>query len=283
VLRTIRALNDAAFDVLNLHEPAAPGPTATALLIHSAPPVGTYHAAGTSRGYRFLTPLIRRVAERLDRRVVVSKDALALVQGHIGGEYTELFNGVDVASIQAVPARPTEVPTILFCGRHEQRKGLDVLLEAFARLDLDARLWIASDGPDTARLRRSSAGDARIEWLGRISEADKIGRLRAARVFCAPSLGGESFGVVLVEAMAAGAVVVASSLDGYRNVATDGVDAILVEPGDVDDLAAALTTALTDDRLIAPLRTAGHARADHFAMSTLADRYLEIFAELLAD
>ena len=103
-----------------------------------------------------------------------------------------------------------------------------MLLEAFQSLPADVRLWIASDGPDSARLRAEHADDERITWLGRISDAEKFARLRGADVFCAPSLHGESFGVVLIEAMAAGTPVVASGLDGYRNVATDGVDALLV-------------------------------------------------------
>ena len=118
------------------------------------------------------------------------------------------------------------------------------------------------------------AGDDRITWLGRISDAEKFARLRGAAVFCAPSLHGESFGVVLIEAMAAGTPVVASGLDGYRNVATDGVDALLVEPGDVDALAAALGTVLDDAharRLAARRR---HRRADDFSMRTLAAEYV---------
>ena len=99
----------------------------------------------------------------------------------------------------------------------------------------DVRLLIGSYGPDTKRLRAQAGDDPRIEWLGRLSDADKIAYLKGSSVFCAPSLRGESFGVVLIEAMAAGTPVVASSLDGYQNVATDGVDALLPEPGDADD------------------------------------------------
>src|SRR5690606_32321216 len=121
---------------------------------------------------------------------------------------------------------------------------LRVLVDAARRYDGPIEVWIAGEGPDTADLRRETAGDARLVWLGRPNDTEKFARLRAADVFCAPSLGGESFGVVLIEAMAAGTTVVASSLDGYRNVATDGVDAVLVEPGDAAALSTALATVI---------------------------------------
>ena len=155
-----------------------------------------------------------------------------------------LFNGVETAAIRAAAPLPTTRPAIFFLGRHEERKGLAVLLQAMRLLDLDVSCWVAGDGPDTDRLRIEHAGDTRIEWLGRVDEAEKLARLRGASVVCAPSLHGESFGVVLIEAMAAGTPVVASALDGYRNVATDGVDALLVEPGNAPALAAALERVL---------------------------------------
>ena len=115
-----------------------------------------------------------------------------------------------------------------------------MLLEALQQLPADVRLWVASNGPDTARLQATYAGDPRVEWLGRITEAEKTARLQGASVFCAPALGGESFGVVLLEAMAAGTAVVASDIPGYRNVAAPGRDAVMVPPGDPSALAAAL-------------------------------------------
>jgi phosphatidylinositol alpha-mannosyltransferase len=282
-LRTIRALRDEQFDVLHVHEPLAPGPPMTTTVVRGAPLVATFHAAGVSSSYRVFKPLLARLLRNIDVKVVVSKDALALVQSHLGGgDYRLLFNGVDIATIAA--ARPVEAvaPTIFFCGRHEERKGLAVLLEAFGKLPGDARLWIASDGPDGPALRARYSDDDRISWLGRINDAEKFARLRGASVFCAPSLHGESFGVVLIEAMAAGTAVVASGLDGYRNVATDGVDALLVEPGDATALASALARVLTDRALANRLRTNGTDRAEDFSMSKLADEYVAIYRELIA-
>ncbi|HKH25272.1 MAG TPA: glycosyltransferase, partial [Acidimicrobiales bacterium] len=124
-------------------------------------------------------------------------------------------------------------------------------------------------------------GDPRIEWLGRLGDDEVASRMRGADVFCAPSLHGESFGVVLLEAMAAGAVVVASQLDGYRNVATDGLDALLTEPGDADALAAALRSALGDASLRAQLQGAGERRVQLFSMDRLAELYVERYERLV--
>lgn len=284
-LRTFRALRDEEFDVVHLHEPLAPGPTFAALLIHAAPTVGTFHAAGTSSSYRIFHRQLARIANRLDRRVVVSKDAEALVGGYLGGEYDVLFNGVEIEAIRATTPwtrRPGGPPVVFFCGRHEERKGLRVLVDAVAHYPGPIEVWVGGEGPDTEDLKRQTAGDSRIQWLGRPSDSEKFARLRAADVFCAPSLGGESFGVVLIESMAAGTTVVASALDGYRNVVTDDVDALLVEPGDPAALSAALERALTDEALATRLRTAGSARAEDFAMGRLADHYLDIYRGLIA-
>lgn len=272
-LRMIRALTDEEFDVVHLHEPLAPGVAMTALLVHTAPIIATFHSAGESAGYRYLQRPVSVMSERIAHRVAVSKDARALAERYIGGEYEILFNGVELDDYRAATPHDSGGPTIFFCGRHEERKGLDVLLAAMQHLPDDVTLWIASTGPDTQRLRAAYPDSERIEWLGRLSDADKIARLKGATVFCAPSLHGESFGVVLIEAMAAGTAIVASGLDGYRNVATDDVDAVLVEPGEVEALAAALGSVVGDAALRERLTTAGQRRADDFSMTALAKIY----------
>jgi phosphatidyl-myo-inositol alpha-mannosyltransferase len=282
-LRTIRALTDEDFDILHLHEPFTPGPTQTALLMHTAPVIATFHSAGESAAYKYLRRPVLAASHRIAHRVAVSKDAEELVHRYIGGEYEILYNGVELEAYRSSPEHPTTGPTIFFCGRHEERKGLDVLLAAMQRLPDDVRLWIGSTGPDTARLRAEHANDSRIEWLGRITDADKIARLRSATVFCAPSLHGESFGVVLIEAMAAGTAIVASGLDGYRNVATDDVDAVLVEPGDVEQLATSLKRVLFDEGLRARLTAAGVVRATDFSMRALAEVYAAHYRRISAD
>ena len=279
-LRTIRALNDEAFDVVHVHEPLVPGPSLTALLVKMAPVVATFHSAGESAAYRTFSRQLKWVASRIDIRVAVSKDAVELAQRYIGGDYEVLFNGIELGDYSSPSTTPRE-NAIFFIGRHEERKGLSILLEALSKLPPDVRLWIASDGPQTAELKTRFASDSRIEWLGRISDAEKISRMGRASVFCAPSLHGESFGVVLLEAMAAGTPVVASNLDGYRNVATDDETALLVEKGNVASLASALARVLVDPRLAARLTANGREHAQRFSMDALADRYIEMYERAL--
>ncbi|MFN0026381.1 MAG: glycosyltransferase family 4 protein, partial [Acidimicrobiales bacterium] len=279
-LRTIRALWDESFDVLHLHEPLVPGPTATALLIGDAPLVGTFHAAGSGGAYRHLQPMFRYFAQWLTVRVAVSKDARALAAAALGGTYELLFNGVDVERFETAVPWPTIAPTIAFVGRHEPRKGLAQLLEAMGRLPGDVQLWVMSDGPQTDGLRQRYGGDARIQWLGRVSDHEKAQRLRGADVFCAPSLHGESFGVVLAEAMAAGTAVVASDLAGYRNAARPRHrEGLLVAPGDVNALAAALGEVLTNHDHRAELVAAGRSRARELSMDRLAACYVELYEQ----
>jgi phosphatidylinositol alpha-mannosyltransferase len=280
-LRTIRALRDEDFDIVHLHEPLCPGPTLTALLFTDRPVIGTFHRSGASSAYEMLKPAVRWVTRRLDMRCAVSEDARRTAELALGGEYELLFNGIEVDRFSKAAPWPTVAPTIFFIGRHEERKGLAVLLDAVADLPGDVRLGVAGDGPQTAALQARTAGDERIEWLGRVTDEEAAARLRGADVFCAPSLHGESFGVVLLEAMAAGVPIVASDLPGYRNVANPEVHAVLVEPGDAAALAAGIRRVLGDPSLAARLVAAGDGRAAEFAMDTLAERYLDLYDELL--
>jgi phosphatidylinositol alpha-mannosyltransferase len=279
LLRAALALQRGRFDVIHLHEPLAPSITIAALACHAAPVVGTFHAAGDRTPYRWLGPLLKPLAARIDWRVAVSEPAKRLAHRYLGGSYEVLFNGIDVNRYDSVAARAVEVPTILFLGRHEVRKGLDVLLEAMAALPADVRLWVGGDGPETVRLRRRYGGDRRVEWLGRLSEDDKIARLRSASVVCIPSLHAESFGVALLEAMAAQTPVVASDLPGYRHLGGGG-GALLIPPGEPRSLAAALSKVLRDSALADNLGELGRWRARDFDIGELARQYIEIYQRL---
>jgi phosphatidylinositol alpha-mannosyltransferase len=277
-LRTFRVLRDEAFDVIHLHEPLVPGPCMWSALIKPAPLVGTFHAAGVSAAYRLAGPALRVLTKRLDVRCAVSEDAVELAARYFPGEYIPVFNGIEVDRFaKATPWERDDAPTVLFVGRHEDRKGLAVLLDALAHLPPDVRIWVGGEGPQTDELRAKVGADARVEWLGRIDDDEKCRRLRAADVFCAPSLHGESFGVVLLEAMAAGTPVVASDLNGYARVGRQGKEALLVPPGDPVALGDALCRVLTDSSLASMLVEGGRARADELSMDHLADIYLEMY------
>jgi phosphatidylinositol alpha-mannosyltransferase len=279
-LRTIRALRDENFDVVHLHEPLCPGPTLTALLFSDRPLVGTFHRAGASGAYKALKPLVRWAGNHLDLRCAVSPDARELAHDAVGGEFELLWNGIETERFAKATPWPTEGPTIFFMGRHEPRKGLSVLLDAMAKLPADVHLWVAGDGPETAELKARTSADRRIEWLGRVPDEEAASRLRGADVFCAPSLHGESFGVVLLEAMAASTPIVATALPGYRNVARHGVDALLTPAGDSGALAGALESVLADPSMARRLVAAGDTRAGEFAMDRLAEKYVDLYRAL---
>jgi len=280
-LRTIRVLRDEHFDIVHLHEPLVPGPTLTALLFSDGPLVGTFHRAGDIAWHRALRGPARWGLKRLALRCAVSAEAAATARRALGGDYELVWNGIDVELVSAAEPWPTSGPTILFLGRHEQRKGLAVLIEAVIKHGVDAHTWVAGNGPQSAELQEVTLGDARFEWLGTVPEGEKLRRLRAADVLVAPSLHGESFGVVLLEGMAAGATVVASDIPGYANVARRGRDALLVPPGDPAALAAALQEALSGGPSIKAMRASAYERAKEHSMEALAQRYTDLYEPLV--
>ncbi len=308
VLRSLRVLRSAGFDLVHVHEPFAPGLPYGLLVSRRLPPVvATFHRSGGSALYTVLGPLTRRLARHLDLRCAVSPAARSTALAALGGTYEVAFNGVDLGQYRGVEPWPTERPAVLFLGRHEERKGLGVLLDAFARLATAPTgapgdgepatppvLWIAGDGPETEALRGRYPPSADISWLGILSEEEKVRRLVGARVLCAPSLGGESFGMVLLEAMAARTVVVASDIAGYRDAA--GGHAVLVSPRDPRALAERLAGSLAVDGVVTggkdpaapgPVTLeawldAASAWAEHWSMDRLAAWYEDRYRPLVA-
>jgi phosphatidylinositol alpha-mannosyltransferase len=277
--RTAEVMRSIEPDLVHLHEPAVPGPCLSALIGFSGPMVGTFHASG-SLLHMWTRPALRSQMARLSIRVVVSESALETARANWSdAEYVVLWNGIEVDRFaSAVPTR-TDRPAALFVGRHEPRKGLAVLLDAWRTLDRDAVLWVGGAGAQTEELR--AAAGPNVEWLGAITDAERNSRLRGATVLCAPSLHGESFGVVLLEGMAAGTPVVASAIEGYGNVARGDVEALLVPPDDVNALRGALRRVFDDGALRDRLVAAGRRRADEFSMARLAGRYLELYEQAL--
>jgi len=276
MVRTLRVMRQERPDVVHLHEPMIPGPTLVAVLADRVPSVGTFHASGRVPAYVYLRPVMRWAAGKLTCRTAVSDDARCLAERYLGGACKVLPNGVEVERFAKAEPWPSARPAILFLGRHEDRKGLAVLLDAFAGLERDAVLWVAGEGPQTEQLR--ARGIANVEWLGRIDDDERARRLRGAAVFCAPSVRGESFGIVLLEAMAASVPVVASDIPGYRDVARTEREAVLVPAGDAGALGDALRRVLDDAAGGNAARIeAGCARAASFSMDGLAERYEAIY------
>jgi phosphatidylinositol alpha-mannosyltransferase len=280
--RTLEARRVIQPDVIHLHEPLVPGPTQTLLLGADEPLVGTFHASYSGRvnpWYTAFRPPLKRWMSRLTVTTAVSAEAAGHAQEFFGGDFEVVPNGVDVPHFAKATPWPTERQVVLFVGRHEPRKGLGVLLDAFAGLDRDVVLWVAGEGPETDALRRRNIPN--VEWIGCISDDEKARRLRAATVFCAPALGGESFGIVLLEAMASSTAVVASDIDGFHNVARAERDAVLVEPGDAGALRGALQRVLDDPARCAELVASGEQRAGEFSMRHLAERFIAFYEEAI--
>jgi phosphatidylinositol alpha-mannosyltransferase len=294
LVRAVRAVRRGGFDVIHLHEPFAPGPGYGCLAASGLPKVATFHRSGTGFLYRAFGLPARALASRIDVRCAVSPAAEATAQAVLGGSYEVVGNGVDLERFENAAPWPTTAPTAIFIGRHERRKGLDVLLAAWDSMPGSGTengtpaqrvLWVAGEGPETGRLRRSHPGREGLRWLGRISDEELASRLRGAHVLCAPSRGGESFGVVLLEAMAARTAVVASDIPGYAYVA--GANAALVEPNKADKLSEALDRALSDAERGTGLSSAdsldlGIRNASRWSMTEVARRYAAIYERLLS-
>ncbi len=281
-LRALGAVWDERFELLHLHEPLAPGPTLTTIVVKPVPLVGTFHASGNIAVYRYLRPLLRRLAGRLDCRVAVSAEAARMAERHLGGGYEVLFNGIEIDRFANAAPIEHAGPTVLFLARHEPRKGLSVLLDATQYLPDEVTILIGGSGPETEALRSRHKNNPQLVWLGDLSDTSKASHLAGADVFCVPSLGGESFGVVLLEGMAAATPVVASDLEAYRVTARDGTDATLFPTGDPKGLAASILEALERGPRIEQQIRNGRVRAEEFAMENLADAYLARYQRVLA-
>ncbi len=282
-----RALRSIGPDVVHAHEPLAPSTSMWALLASEVPVVATFHS-GADRSWLFdlTAPVMRRLARRIAARIAVSRRARAFVQERIGGEFRLVPNGIDVdAFARAEPADLGPGRKLLFVGRLDRRKGFPVALEAFRRIARerdDVRLIVVGAGTERAALDRiPEALRPRVRMLGAVSNRDLPTIHRASDVFLAPSLGGESFGVILIEAMAAGMPIVASRIGGYDEVVEDGETGLLVPPGDAGALAAAAGRLLEDRPFAATLAAAAERHARRYDWSVVAGQVEEVYASAL--
>ena len=295
--RTKRILQEGGYDVLHLHEPLMPLLPLAVLRHHDLVPhaicVGTFHAyREVSRAYYYGAPIFRRFFKRLDGHITVSEVARQYHLRYFPTEYTVIPNGVDVVQFSRPDVRPIDEftdgrPNILFVGRLEKRKGLPYLIEAFVHVKREmpeTRLLVAGayDELDKAPflLQVRHLGLADVHFVGRVSDDELTRYYRTADVFCAPSTGMESFGMVLLEAMASGVPLVASDIEGYHEVVEDGVEGVLVRPEAPDDLASALVSLLRDPARRRAMSAAGREKASRYSWRVVAARVLEYYASV---
>lgn len=278
------------FDVLHLHEPNAPSLSLLALMVAEGPIVATFHTSTTkSLALGVFQGILRPYNEKIVGRIAVSDLARRWQIEALGSDAVEIPNGVDVAAFASaapLPGYPRPGRTVLFLGRFDEpRKGMEVLLGALpavvARFGGVQILVVGRGDEDELR---DEAGDlaGHLRFLGQVSDAEKASALRSADVYCAPNTGGESFGIVLCEAMAAGTAVVASDLDAFRRVLADGTAGRLVPVGDSAALAEALIAVLTDDALRAGYVEAAAAAVNRYDWPVVADDILRVYETVAA-
>jgi phosphatidylinositol alpha-mannosyltransferase len=281
-----RELRGGSFDVVHLHEPVALAVCWDALLNVDAPLVGTFHCYSENPFSNNVANLLgaRRRLNRLHVRVAVSEAAAWTGKRFYGGSYRIIPNGVDVPAVPAAraPRAPGEPLRIAFIGQAVERKGLPVLLRAFEALreHMPVELHVVGVRPD--ELAPLMIDDRDVHALGKCSDEDKRRVLERADMLCAPSLGGESFGMVLTEAFAAGTPVVASDIAGYRDVVTDGVDGVLVPRADPTALAEVLRDLALDPGRRDELAAAAARSAQRYAWPRVASDVLGAYEDAIA-
>jgi phosphatidylinositol alpha-mannosyltransferase len=277
-----RVLARERFDLLHVHEPLAPMLGPAALALWDGPAVGTFHAAGNSSWRPFADVLWGVLIERLDLRVAVSEEARKAAAAAAGGDYEVIPNGVEIPPGVDPGSRADQ---IVFLGRHDQRKGLPVLLRAWPRLrGSGVRLRVIGADPLAVRLllTRLRISDEGIDVLGFVDDETLTDELSAAKLLVAPSLGNESFGMVITRALASATPVVASDIPGYREVMTPATG-VLTPPGDPDALADSIATVLADEPARAEMGRAARELAETaYAWPLLARRLADCYERVLA-
>jgi phosphatidyl-myo-inositol alpha-mannosyltransferase len=271
-------------DVVHVHEPSAPLVSWDACSFPDAPVVGTFHAYSTKPVPNHIAILLgaRRKFNQLSSRIAVSEAAAWTGRRWFGGEYEVIPNGVDVDAPPRGPKPPSEELRVLFVGRAEERKGMPVLLQAFEALieHVPARLTVIGAGADPVRSYIADPDAERhVDVLGRVDREELWRQLHGADVLCAPSLSGESFGMILTEAFSAGTPVIASEIAGYSDVVTDGVDGVLVPPADPQRLAEELQALHHEPRRREGMGSAARESAWRYAWPRVVERVERVYEQ----
>ena len=294
----IRAvLEQEKFDIIHFHEPLMPMLCTSVLRLSRTANVGTFHASHGKPGYNFARPIgkwiLRRWFRNLDGKIAVSKPAVEYARENFPGYYNIIPNGVDVEhfspDVSPIEEFDDDKLNILFVSRLEKRKGLNYLLQAFRQVKEEvpnSRLIVV--GPGT-RLRRryeryvAKTGLKDVVFVGLVSYDELPRYYKTADVFCAPAIGSESFGIILLEAMAMGKPIVASSIEGYASVISHGVDGLLVPPADRDQLAQALIALLNDKALRQEMGAKGRIKALEHSWELIAQRVFDYYVRVLSE
>ena len=289
--RVRKILKEESFDVIHLHEPLSPFVPLVVLRESESVNIGTFHAFhGSKHIYRFTGFLLKPFHNKLRGHIAVSESAKTFINKSFPADYTIIPNGIDFEHFNN---RSSKLPqfddgkmNLLFVGRLEKRKGLPNLLNAYAVLKWrypDLRLIIV--GPGTLNFDCHSIISARnlqdITFVGGVSYKELPKYYQTADIFCAPSLGGESFGIVLLEAMAAGTPIIASNIDGYKDVLTDQKEGLLVEPGEPEAFADGISKLIDDANLRSKMRIRGPKTAIKYRWEVIADQIEEYYIKLL--
>ncbi len=284
-------LSSGTFDVVHLHEPFLPMLPLAVLRASRTTNVGTFHAFRPHAfAYLYAKPFLRYFTTKLHGRIAVSSSARDYAAAHLRGDYQIIPNGIDYAHFSQPVEPPADLrderPNVLFVGRLEKRKGLSYLLRAWTNVRAavpDARLVVVGGGGGLDHYRQfvQARSDGDIVFTGSVSDDDLVRYYHAADVFCAPSTGQESFGIVLLEAMAAGAPIVATDIAGYRDVVTHEHDGLLVPSKKPDHLAAALITLLRSSELRIRLAQQGRTTALRYTWDRVAGEVLDFYEETI--
>ncbi|HEY6193524.1 MAG TPA: glycosyltransferase family 4 protein [Candidatus Eisenbacteria bacterium] len=289
--RLKRAIRDLDLDIVHVHCPTAPTLPIFAVQVSDRPTVGTFHSTGGRTAIQDLfKPMVVGAMARLDGRIAVSATARATAEIYHPGPYDVIPNGVDVERFHPLVApfpawRDPAFTNILFVGRLDPRKGVQHLIaampEVVERTDGRARLLVVGDSYLRPQIMAGVASSVRehVHFLGHVASADLPRWYATGDLFCSPATGNESFGIVLVEAMAAGRAVVCSDIPGYRTVVTPNRDAAVFPPGDVPALARTLSQLVEDPERRGRLAAEGRRRALEFAWPSVVDRIEAVYRE----